>query len=386
MSNNDYDGGGGDDKQNIDEEEDANSNNSAPIQLNSSDVPSAPEDAAMTTATSEALDLTEFLQAVEESHEVNERILSVLTEATNNEIGDSDILSRYRYLTDINIRDSLEHISGEDDLEDGEGDDEEEDENVYTEENTTQSSESNECASMDVQSTVNVDEELEGLLVEASDSNIILINTSGASEMSVEAEEVDSSATNNVTVQNDLASANATTTESQEITPTTDDTVSARSTTEEAATVDAGTTTNATPHSEITPELRAVLGDIEIPEGVDPSFLAALPVEMREEVIQEHLRMNRATSRSHEHDTANTPQAPLPEVSAEFLAALPPNIQTEVLMQQRMEQQRRAAQSINPEDPVDPVEFFENLPEALRQAVSDDQIIEVFIRFFTVSL
>jgi hypothetical protein len=28
----------------------------------------------------------------------------------------------------------------------------------------------------------------------------------------------------------------------------------------------------------------------EIPEGVDPSFLAALPDEMREEVIAEHLR------------------------------------------------------------------------------------------------
>lgn len=30
----------------------------------------------------------------------------------------------------------------------------------------------------------------------------------------------------------------------------------------------------------------------EIPEGVDPSFLAALPDEMREEVIAEQLRYN----------------------------------------------------------------------------------------------
>jgi hypothetical protein len=28
----------------------------------------------------------------------------------------------------------------------------------------------------------------------------------------------------------------------------------------------------------------------EIPEGVDPSFLAALPEDMRAEVISEHLR------------------------------------------------------------------------------------------------
>lgn len=41
---------------------------------------------------------------------------------------------------------------------------------------------------------------------------------------------------------------------------------------------------------DIDPSLRSILGDIEIPEGVDPSFLAALPNEMREEVIAEHLR------------------------------------------------------------------------------------------------
>lgn len=38
------------------------------------------------------------------------------------------------------------------------------------------------------------------------------------------------------------------------------------------------------------PSVRAILGDLQVPEGVDPSFLAALPQEMRDEVIQEHLR------------------------------------------------------------------------------------------------
>lgn len=38
------------------------------------------------------------------------------------------------------------------------------------------------------------------------------------------------------------------------------------------------------------PAVRAILGDLEVPEGVDPSFLAALPQEMRDEVIQEHIR------------------------------------------------------------------------------------------------
>lgn len=43
-------------------------------------------------------------------------------------------------------------------------------------------------------------------------------------------------------------------------------------------------------NQEIDPAIRAILGDLEVPEGVDPSFLAALPPEMRDEVIQEHLR------------------------------------------------------------------------------------------------
>ena len=37
-------------------------------------------------------------------------------------------------------------------------------------------------------------------------------------------------------------------------------------------------------------EYADILGDIEIPEGVDPSFLAALPEDMRQEVISEHMR------------------------------------------------------------------------------------------------
>lgn len=34
----------------------------------------------------------------------------------------------------------------------------------------------------------------------------------------------------------------------------------------------------------------AEIGGIQVPEGIDPSFLAALPEEMRDEVIAEHLR------------------------------------------------------------------------------------------------
>ena len=42
------------------------------------------------------------------------------------------------------------------------------------------------------------------------------------------------------------------------------------------------------------PDYSAILGDIEIPEGVDPSFLAALPEDMRAEVLEEQRRLLRA--------------------------------------------------------------------------------------------
>jgi E3 ubiquitin-protein ligase HUWE1 len=60
----------------------------------------------------------------------------------------------------------------------------------------------------------------------------------------------------------------------------------------------------------------------------------------------------------------------LADVNPEVLAALPPNIQEEVLAQQRMEQQRQAAANSNPNDPVNAAEFFQNLQPSLRQAVS----------------
>lgn len=60
----------------------------------------------------------------------------------------------------------------------------------------------------------------------------------------------------------------------------------------------------------------------------------------------------------------------LTDVNPEVLAALPLNIQEEVLAQQRMEQQRQAAINSNPNDPVNAAEFFQNLQPSLRQAVS----------------
>ncbi|XP_055847251.1 E3 ubiquitin-protein ligase HUWE1 isoform X2 [Episyrphus balteatus] len=132
-----------------------------------------------------------------------------------------------------------------------------------------------------------------------------------------------------------------------------------------------GTAASSSRNNEMSPEVRLVLGDLQIPEGVDPSFLAALPSEMREEVIQEHLRAQRNRQRA-QQNAIETEHESLIEVNPDFLAALPPSIQAEVLSQQRIEQQRQAAQTANPNDPVDAAAFFQNLQPSLRQAILTD--------------
>ncbi|KAK8782859.1 hypothetical protein V5799_015800 [Amblyomma americanum] len=123
----------------------------------------------------------------------------------------------------------------------------------------------------------------------------------------------------------------------------------------------------------------SILGDVEIPEGVDPSFLAALPENIRQEVIAEQLRLQRLRTHAQQQQqqqqaSASSAEgaATFTEVNPEFLAALPPSIQEEVLAQQRAEQQRLAAQNCNPDAPVDPASFIQTLPPGLRQQVLAD--------------
>lgn len=73
-----------------------------------------------------------------------------------------------------------------------------------------------------------------------------------------------------------------------------------------------------------------------LPEGVDPSFLAALPENIRQEVLQEHLGIRNAPHQAATQAASTPPSAPgepaisLSQVNPEFLAALPPHIQEEV--------------------------------------------------------
>lgn len=115
----------------------------------------------------------------------------------------------------------------------------------------------------------------------------------------------------------------------------------------------------------------------DIPEGVDPSFLDALPPDMRSEVLEQHriLRLQqRATESVGESSTSGAAAAASgsTEVSPEFLAALPPSLQEEVLTQQRLEQQRQAAARANPNEPVDAGAFFETLQPSLRTMILSD--------------
>jgi E3 ubiquitin-protein ligase HUWE1 len=66
-----------------------------------------------------------------------------------------------------------------------------------------------------------------------------------------------------------------------------------------------------------------------LPEGVDPSFLAALPDNIRQEVIAEQLRLQRIQERAQQQQEEAATLG-VTEVNADFLAALPPNIQEEV--------------------------------------------------------
>lgn len=106
--------------------------------------------------------------------------------------------------------------------------------------------------------------------------------------------------------------------------------------------------------------------------------MAALPENIRQEVIAEQLRLQRlqqrtaaaaATSTSN-NTTQQASSSNANEISPEFLAALPPGIQEEIIAQHSTEQ--RNATSSNPDSPVDPTDFIQTLPLQLRRQVLTD--------------
>lgn len=105
--------------------------------------------------------------------------------------------------------------------------------------------------------------------------------------------------------------------------------------------------------------------------GIDPTFLEALPDDMREEVLNQHVRDQRAARIERPADS---------QISSEFLDALPPEIRAEIIQQEAMERARRRVEDIAqpgvparvPEE-IDAASFIASLDPTLRQAVLMDQ-------------
>ncbi|XP_051125493.1 E3 ubiquitin-protein ligase UPL1 isoform X2 [Andrographis paniculata] len=93
--------------------------------------------------------------------------------------------------------------------------------------------------------------------------------------------------------------------------------------------------------------------------GIDPTFLEALPEDLRAEVL----------ASQHSQSTATPTYAPptVEDIDPEFLAALPPDIQAEVLAQQRA--QRIANQSEGQPVDMDNASIIATFPADLREEV-----------------
>jgi len=106
--------------------------------------------------------------------------------------------------------------------------------------------------------------------------------------------------------------------------------------------------------------------------GIDPTFLEALPDDMREEVINQHVRDQRAARVERPADS---------QISTEFLEALPADIRAEILQQERLEQARRRTEEVVNQAVVVPVapaeldnaDFLASLDPQLREVVLLDQ-------------
>ncbi|PCH43593.1 hypothetical protein WOLCODRAFT_75349 [Wolfiporia cocos MD-104 SS10] len=109
--------------------------------------------------------------------------------------------------------------------------------------------------------------------------------------------------------------------------------------------------------------------------GIDPTFLEALPDDMREEVLNQHVRDQRA---------ARVERPPDSQISAEFLDALPPELRAEILQQESIERARQRVEAASQQGTgapaeLDPASFLASLDPGLRQVVlmdSDDVFIQ----------
>ncbi len=127
---------------------------------------------------------------------------------------------------------------------------------------------------------------------------------------------------------------------------------------------------------------------------MDPAFLAALPADLRAEVIRDHQRQQRAerlrgaqpgSSAAAATSTAATPGPSSAGLDPEFLSALPTELQEELLAQHERAQRLEAAAAAGGAGPGasgadDAAALIESLPPGLRAQVladADDTVLQV---------
>lgn len=112
--------------------------------------------------------------------------------------------------------------------------------------------------------------------------------------------------------------------------------------------------------------------------GIDPTFLEALPDDMREEVLNQHFRERRAAQAARGASSAIESS----NIAPEFLDALPPEIRAEVIQQEAVEQHRHRTEETRRrggeggedqrQEEMDPASFLATLNPDLRSAVLMD--------------
>ncbi|KAI8460869.1 hypothetical protein BY996DRAFT_6429551 [Phakopsora pachyrhizi] len=140
-----------------------------------------------------------------------------------------------------------------------------------------------------------------------------------------------------------------------------------------------GTSSNAAPER-VTIMISGAEVDIT-DTGIDPTFLEALPDDMREEVLNQHFREQRP---AREELSVPVPSS----ISTDFLDALPPEIRAEVIRSEVAAEERRrreedlerrnttsgsATRALSASADLDPATFLASLDPTLREAVLLDQ-------------
>ncbi|KAH7670367.1 E3 ubiquitin-protein ligase HUWE1 protein [Dioscorea alata] len=106
------------------------------------------------------------------------------------------------------------------------------------------------------------------------------------------------------------------------------------------------------------------------PDSIDPTFLEALPEELRAEVLSS--RQNQPA------EPQNDQSQSAGDIDPEFLAALPPDIREEVLAQQRAQRQHQSQELEGQPVEMDAVSIIATFPSEIREEVlltSDDTLL-----------